>query len=285
MSAQKSKHRRGSDEGKYFEKITTHYLIHLIFSLAVSNNHSHPHQNKNTRGASLQHRHLALEVARDHRQPIRSQEVVGATGEKILLHWVTALWKIFGKGNRFHSSWIIQGNLTLTSAGKTQLNFRGALLRVTTKPSPARDFISSKVSTALCHPQLVATERFCSPRVATSHPSAACWPRISQADTHGFSDTSVFCWNGLPDMGEGAWVLGHPKESPDPAPLQHPCALGGEPAERPGAFPRDLQEGLSLSSEFLRVRLFLTSEFLGVTQEEEFTWELQVEEGQPSEAD
>lgn len=82
MFAQKSKQRRSLDEEKYSEKFTTHSLIHSIFFLAVSNNHSHPHQNKNTRGASLQHRHLALEVARDHRQPIRSQEVVGAAGEK-----------------------------------------------------------------------------------------------------------------------------------------------------------------------------------------------------------
>lgn len=79
MSAPKSKQRWGLDEEKYSEKFTTHSLI---FFLVISNNHSHPHQNQNTRSASLQHRHLALEVARDHRQPIRSQEVVGATGEK-----------------------------------------------------------------------------------------------------------------------------------------------------------------------------------------------------------
>lgn len=39
-------------------------------------------------------------------------------------------------------------------------------------------------------------------------------------------------------------MLGHPKESPAPAPLCHPCVLGGEPAGKPGAFPRDLLEGL-----------------------------------------
>lgn len=168
MSAQKSKQRRGLDEDKYSEKIMTHSLIHSIFFLAALNNHSHPHQNKNTRGASLQHRHLALEVARDHRQPIRSQEVVGATGEKMLLHpesqphgkSQTAFWKANGS----RSSWIIQGNLTLTSIGKTQLNFRGALLQVAAKPPPVRDFFSSKVSTtALYQPQTVATKRFCSP--------------------------------------------------------------------------------------------------------------------------
>lgn len=80
MSAQKSK-QRGLDEEKYSEKSTTHSHVHSIFFLAISNNHSHPHQNKNIRGASLQHMHLALEVARDHRQSTRSQ-VDGTTGEK-----------------------------------------------------------------------------------------------------------------------------------------------------------------------------------------------------------
>lgn len=56
---------------------------HIPSSIQFSNNHSHLYKKKkNTRGASLQHRHLALEAARDHRQPIRSQEMVGATGEK-----------------------------------------------------------------------------------------------------------------------------------------------------------------------------------------------------------
>lgn len=62
---------------------------HIPSSIQFSNNHSHLYKKKkkNTRGASLQHRHLALEAARDHRQPIRSQEMVGATGEKkMLLH-------------------------------------------------------------------------------------------------------------------------------------------------------------------------------------------------------
>lgn len=87
MSAHKCKQKRGLQEEKYSEKFTTHSVIHSIFFPAVSNNHSHPHQNKkNTKGASLQHGHLALEAARDHRQPIRSQ-VVSATGEKkMLLH-------------------------------------------------------------------------------------------------------------------------------------------------------------------------------------------------------
>lgn len=193
----------------------------------------------------------------------------------MLLHWEsqphrksqTAFWKV----NR---SWIIQGNLTLTSGGKTQLNFRGTLVQFAAKPPPGGDFISSKVST-LCQPQMVATKRFCSARVATSR----------LLDQASFFRHISFLLEWVPWCVRRGLSTGTSQGKPCACPVQHPCVLGGEPAEKSGAFPRDLGEGLSLSSKFLRVRLFLTSKFLGVTQEEEFTWELQVEEGQPAEAD
>lgn len=67
------------------------------------------------------------------------------------------------------------------------------------------------------------------------------------------------------DVGAGT-SQGKPRAS-----LWHPCVLGGEPAEKPGLSPGTYSKGSAQSSKFLRVRLFLTSKFLGVTQEEEIT--------------
>lgn len=113
-------------------------------------------------------------------------------------------------------------------------------------PSLLQWEISSLVRStiALCQLQTVATRRFCSPELPPATHLLLAGPRVTKVDTHISFDTSFFCWSGFPSVGEGAWALGHPKESPVPVPLQHPCVPGEQPAEKAGAFPRDRQEGL-----------------------------------------
>lgn len=190
----------------------------------------------------------------------------------------------FEKGTDL-SSWIIQGNLTLTSAGKTQLNFRGALVQIAAKPPLVRDFISSKVSTtASCQPQTVTTKRFCSSLSCHQPHICGLLDQGSARLALTFLLTHEFSAGAGSQCGRRVWVLGHPKESPVPAPAGIPECLEVSQLGNLGLSLRTCWKGSPLSSKFHRVRLFLTSKFFRVTQEEEFTWALQVEEGEPAES-
>lgn len=80
-----------------------------------------------------------------------------------------------------------------------------------------------------------------------------------------------FLLEWVPNVGEGSECWDIPRKALRLPPSAIPVCLEGNQLGNPGLSPGTYWKGSSLSSQFLRVRLFLTSKFSGVTQEEEIT--------------